>query len=64
MKITLSILSIFSIMIGIIWFLQGVSILGGSSMTGQSEWAVYGGIAFILGLALLLFINKDRIFKR
>lgn len=39
---------------GAIWFLQGIGALPGSFMTGQGEWAVYGGIAFALGLALVL----------
>lgn len=64
MKITISIIGVLSILIGIIWFLQGINILGGSSMTGQSVWAINGGIAFIIGSALLIFANRGRIFKR
>jgi uncharacterized membrane protein HdeD (DUF308 family) len=39
---------------GVIWFLQGINVLPGSFMTGQIRWAVYGGIAFVAGIALLL----------
>ena len=35
---------------GAIWFLQGINVLPGSFMTGQTQWAVYGGIAFVLGV--------------
>ena len=38
---------------GVIWFLQGINKLPGSFMTGQIEWAVYGGIAVVAGIALL-----------
>jgi hypothetical protein len=33
------------VVIGAIWFLQGINVLPGSFMTGQIRWAVYGGIA-------------------
>jgi hypothetical protein len=38
--------------------LQGINILPGSFMTGQIEWAVYGGIAFVAGIGLLIFANR------
>jgi hypothetical protein len=45
---------------GVIWFLQGINVLPGSFMTGQIRWAVYGGIAFAAGIALLLLGNRPR----
>jgi hypothetical protein len=63
MKIIISIVGFLFTLIGIIWFLQGINILGGSSMTGQSMWAVNGFVAVIIGIALLVFANRDRIFK-
>jgi hypothetical protein len=63
MKTTLSIIGVLSILIGIIWFLQGINLLGGSSMTGQSVWAINGSIVFVIGCALLIFANRHRIFK-
>lgn len=64
MKIATNIIGILFVLIGIIWFLQGINILGGSSMTGQSVWAVNGTIAFLIGIVLLGFANRNRIFKR
>lgn len=64
MKIIISIVGFLFTLIGIIWFLQGINILGGSSMTGQSVWAVNGSIAVVIGIALLVFANRDRIFRR
>jgi hypothetical protein len=63
MKTTLTIISILLILVGIIWFLQGINVLGGSSMTGQSKWAVNGGITAVVGVALLIFANRNKIFK-
>jgi hypothetical protein len=59
MKITLNALGIVLILMGGIWFLQGINILPGSFMTGQIQWAVYGGIAIVLGI-VLLFVAKRR----
>jgi hypothetical protein len=64
MKIAISIISILLILTGVIWFLQGINILGGSSMTGQSVWALNGTIAFVVGIALIVFVNRNKIFKR
>ncbi len=44
------ILGLVLILIGGIWLLQGIGILGGSVMTGQSFWATVGGILLLAGL--------------
>ena len=54
MRLTLNILGILLILIGGVWFLQGINVLPGSFMTGQTRWAVYGGITVVAGAALLL----------
>lgn len=53
MKRTLNIAGGLLILVGLIWFLQGINILPGSVMTGQIEWAVYGSLAAALGLGLI-----------
>jgi len=60
MKITLSIIGVFLILAGGVWFLQGISVLPGSIMSGQTQWAIYGGIAIIAGIGLIVFINRRR----
>jgi hypothetical protein len=35
-----------------VWFLQGINVLPGSFMTGQTKWAVYGAITLAIGLAV------------
>jgi hypothetical protein len=47
-------------LMGVIWFLQGVNILPGSFMTGQTRWAVYGGLAVIVGVATVFRANRRR----
>jgi len=40
------------ILLGGLWILQGVGILGGSVMTGQTFWAIVGVILLIVGSVL------------
>jgi hypothetical protein len=58
MRIALNIVASLMVLAGAIWFLQGINVLPGSFMTGQIRWAVYGGIAFAMGIALLLLGNR------
>ena len=60
MRITLNIVASLLVLSGAIWFLQGINVLPGSFMTGQTRWAVYGGIAVAVGLTLLLAANRVR----
>ena len=47
-------------LIGVVWILQGIGIMLGSPMTGQSFWAWMGALAFIGGAALLFFGVRRR----
>jgi len=60
MKITLNIVGALLLFIGTVWFLQGINVLPGSFMTGQTRWAVRGGIAAIAGIILLVWANRKR----
>lgn len=60
MRIALNIVGVVLLLFGVIWFLQGVNVLPGSFMTGQIRWAVYGGIAVIAGIVLLVWANRRR----
>lgn len=59
MKIVLNIIAILLILSGGVWFLQGVNVLPGSFMTGQIQWAIYGGIAILAGIGLIVW-NRRR----
>ena len=58
MKILLNIVGIVMLVMGTTWFLQGIGILPGSFMTGQTRWAVFGGIAVVVGLFALARANR------
>lgn len=54
MRVLLVVAGVVLMALGGIWFLQGINVLPGSFMTGQTQWAVYGAIAFVVGVVLLL----------
>jgi LPXTG-motif cell wall-anchored protein len=58
--ITLNIVGALLVLMGAIWFLQGINVLPGSFMTGQLRWAVIGGIAVAAGVALLVTARRRR----
>jgi len=58
-KIFLNVFAVLLILAGGIWFLQGINILPGSFVTGEIRWAVYGGIAIVVGIGLLVW-NRHR----
>jgi hypothetical protein len=60
MRIFLNIISILLILVGGVWFLQGINILPGSFMTGNPQWAINGGIAIVIALGLLFWANRRR----
>jgi hypothetical protein len=60
MRITLRIIGALLVLSGCVWFLQGINLLPGSFMTGQIRWAVYGGIAVVAGVVLLLLSWRRR----
>jgi hypothetical protein len=58
MKIVLSILGVLMVLMGAVWFLQGINVLPGSFMTGQTRWAVYGACLAVAGLIVLARANR------
>lgn len=60
MRIFLNIVAVLLTLVGVGWFLQGINVLPGSIMSGQIEWAVYGGIAVAVGIGLLVFANRRK----
>jgi hypothetical protein len=57
MRIALCVVGVLLMLAGAVWFLQGINVLPGSFMTGQMQWAIYGGITFFIG-ALAFYIAR------
>ena len=49
------------LLVGCVWILQGINVLPGSFMTGQTKWAVYGAILAAVGIGLLISANRRRV---
>jgi hypothetical protein len=60
MRIVLNIVGVVLVILGIIWILQGMNVMLGSPMTGQTRWAVRGGILVFAGIAGLVWANRKR----
>jgi len=41
------------VVVGFVWFGQGIGLIGGSFMTGEAFWAVMGVFAIVVGAVLL-----------
>ena len=61
MRIASTIVGVMCLLVGCIWFLQGINVLPGSFMTGQTKWAVYGAVVFIVGIGLLAVGRRRRV---
>jgi len=46
------------ILVGLVWTLQGIGILGGSAMSGSMMWAIIGPILAIIGIYLVVRSRK------
>lgn len=58
MRIVGGIIGALLVLIGCVWVLQGIGVLPGSFMTGQTKWAVYGAITVAVGIAVFLFSRR------
>jgi hypothetical protein len=61
MRIALNISGVFCLLAGGVWFLQGINIIPGSFMTGQTKWAIYGCLLVVAGIGLLISANRRRV---
>jgi hypothetical protein len=42
------------ILVGVVWTLQGLDVMGGSGMSGKALWAVVGPVVALVGAYLVL----------
>jgi hypothetical protein len=48
------------VIVGLVWFLQGIDVLGGSGMSGKTLWAVIGPIVAIVGAGIMVGTLRTR----
>ena len=54
------VLGIVGVLLGGLWTLQGLDVVKGSAMSGNSMWAIIGPIVLVVGLLLLLVGARRR----
>ena len=52
-RIVLLVMGVVLILMGVLWTMQGLDVVGGSAMSGNTLWAVIGPIVVIVGAVLL-----------
>jgi uncharacterized membrane protein HdeD (DUF308 family) len=61
MRIALNVSGVLCLLVGCVWILQGINILPGSFMTGQTKWAIYCALLAFAGIAMLISANRRRV---
>jgi hypothetical protein len=61
MRVVSIVLGVLCLLLGCVWILQGINVLPGSFMTGQTKWAIYGCLLAIVGIGLLFSAKRRRV---
>ncbi|MCA2230370.1 hypothetical protein [Nonomuraea aurantiaca] len=48
------------VLVGALWTLQGLGVVGGSVMSGVTLWAIIGPIVFIIGVVVAVIGIRQR----
>ena len=54
------VIGVLAVLAGLVWTLQGLNVLGGSAMSGDSTWAIVGPIVAVVGMLAVLFGLRRR----
>jgi hypothetical protein len=46
------------VLLGGVWFFQGIGVIGGSFMTDNSTWVLIGAVVAIVGIALIAWPRR------
>ena len=60
MKWLFNIIGVILVLVGIVWFFQGLNVLLGSFMSGNSLYTFLGGLLVVVGGMILVFTNRKR----
>jgi hypothetical protein len=61
MRIGGNIVAVILLLLGGLWILQGANLIGGSVMSGHSQWLYIGIVLVAVSLALLWWSNRRRV---
>ena len=60
MRIALNVVAVIALLLGGLWILQGANIVGGSVMSGQSQWLYIGIVLIVVAAGVLWYANRRR----
>ena len=60
MRIGGNIVAVILLLLGGVWILQGANIIGGSVMSGHSQWLYIGIVLVVVSLGLFWWSNRGR----
>jgi uncharacterized membrane protein HdeD (DUF308 family) len=49
-----------AVVLGLLWTLQGLDVIGGSAMSGVSFWAFVGPVVALAGVVLIVLAMRAR----
>jgi drug/metabolite transporter superfamily protein YnfA len=58
MRTLMTIVGALLVLMGGVWILQGINVLPGSFMTGQTRWTIYGALTALAGIALIVMARR------
>ncbi|MGX5844619.1 hypothetical protein ACWGTI_28340 [Mesorhizobium sp. ArgA1] len=61
MRLFRYLLALIVLAMGLLWSLQGLGVVGGSFMTGQSQWLYIGIVTMLVGLVGMVWASRSRI---
>jgi hypothetical protein len=53
-RIVLIAAGVLLILVGVVWMLQGLGTIGGSAMSGKTQWALIGPIVALIGAGVAI----------
>ncbi|MBX3035693.1 MAG: hypothetical protein KF758_02160 [Anaerolineales bacterium] len=59
MKNIIKFFAVLFMLAGLVWVLQGLSILPGSYMSGDPQWAINGAITIVIAAVIFWFANRQ-----
>ncbi len=51
-------IGILAVIVGLVWTGQGIGLIGGSFMTGETVWALIGPVVAVVGVLVLLRVRR------
>ncbi|TIV72446.1 MAG: hypothetical protein E5V93_19105 [Mesorhizobium sp.] len=61
MRLFRFVLALFVLGLGALWSLQGLGLVGGSFMTGQTRWRYIGLVTVLVGIIGLRWASQSRV---